>query len=82
MLESIFSFYLGLIIGNLLRTKIAWFLIFFFEFLNFVIYSPFTQIGSSGVRSSMQYKKLLMVLKNIQIGILLGFFLDAFKVGS
>ena len=76
MIESIFSFYLGLIIGNLLRTKIAWFLIFFFEFLNFVIYSPLA------FSTSKKYKKLLMVLKNIQIGILLGFFLDAFKVGS
>nr|AYC64693.1 hypothetical protein Ycf20 [Halimeda minima] len=68
----IFSFYLGLIIGNLLRTKIAWFLIFFFEFLNFMIYSPSININ----------KKILIIFKNLQIGILLGFFLDAFKVGS
>ena len=72
MLESIVSFYLGLIIGNLLRTKIAWFLIFIFEFLNFIIYSPSLTIN----------QKVLTILKNIQIGILLGFFLDAFKVGS
>ena len=70
----IFSFYLGLIIGNLLRTKIAWFLIFFFEFLNFMIYSPYISININ--------KKILIIFKNIQIGILLGFFLDAFKVGS
>ena len=71
---EICSFYLGLIIGNLLRTKIAWFLIFCFEFLNFIIYSPST--------NKKEFKKVLTICKNIQIGILLGFFLDAFKVGS
>ena len=85
-LESACSFYFGLIIGNLfgtflnfLRNKIVWdgmlllIIVLFFEFFNFLIYKK-------SVVS--QYKKLFLLLKNFQIGILFGFFIDAFKVGS
>ena len=83
-LESICGFYFGFVIGNLfgtflsfLRNKIAWdgtillFLILFFEVVNFIIY-----------KKKILNKKLLIFIKNIQIGVLLGFFIDAFKVGS
>ena len=79
-LESACSFYFGLIIGNLfgtflnfLRKKIVWdgmlllLIVFFFEFFNFLIYKK-------------SVKKPF--LKNLQIGLLFGFFIDAFKVGS
>ena len=128
-LESACSFYLGFIIGNLfgtfldlLRNKIIWdgiiliTIIFFFEFLNFIIYnkkqarrwsakpptnafadSTFedfgvgfakrtsqrqTSIKAQGPSSKFQNKKRFIIFKNLQIGILFGLFLDAFKVGS
>lgn len=128
-LESACSFYLGFIIGNLfgtfldlLRNKIIWdgiiliMIIFFFEFINFIIYKqarrsagsapPFDDeesrqqdLGRTTIWSPLgtnrqrprkaqapsfkfQNKKLLIILKNFQIGILFGFFIDAFKVGS
>ena len=89
-LESSCSFYLGFLIGNLfgtflnfLRNKIIWdgiillIIILFFEFINFIIYKK-----KNFITSIFQNKKLLIILKNLQIGILLGFFIDAFKVGS
>lgn len=101
-LESACSFYLGFIIGNLfgtfldlLRNKIIWdgiiliTIIFFFEFLNFIIYNKKqarrrgrTPIKAQGPSSKFQNKKLFIIFKNLQIGILFGLFLDAFKVGS
>ena len=114
-LESACSFYLGFIIGNLfgtfldlLRNKIIWdgiiliTIIFFFEFLNFIIYNKkqarrstgsdppttfatFEDWSGSPIKAqapSFQNKKLFIIFKNLQIGILFGFFLDAFKVGS
>lgn len=127
-LESACSFYLGFIIGNLfgtfldlLRNKIIWdgiiliTIIFFFEFINFIIYNkkqaqrwagsapPFDEesrqqdLGRTTIWSPLgtnrrrkarapsfkfQNQKLLIILKNFQIGILFGFFIDAFKVGS
>ena len=77
-LESLCVFYLSFLIGNsfgtfliFLREKVFWdgvvliLFIFFFEFLNFLI-----------------YKKKASWLINLQLGILFGFFIDAFKVGS
>ena len=95
-LESACSFYLGFIIGNLfgtfldlLRNKIIWdgiiliTIIFFFEFLNFIIYNKKKLVGGEAVaRSKFPNKKRQIILKNLQIGILFGFFIDAFKVGS
>nr|AYC63924.1 hypothetical protein Ycf20 [Flabellia petiolata] len=83
-LISVCYFYLGFVLGNLFgtflnffRNKIIWdgailfIIILIFETLNFFIYNR-----------KLLNKKLLIILKNIQIGILLGFFIDAFKVGS
>nr|YP_009519437.1 hypothetical protein Ycf20 [Rhipiliopsis peltata]AYC65509.1 hypothetical protein Ycf20 [Rhipiliopsis peltata] len=83
-LESICTFYISFLIGNsfgtfliFMRKKIIWdgailiLLILFFELLNSIIY-----------KKKNWNKKLLIIFKNIQIGILLGFFIDAFKVGS
>nr|YP_009518896.1 hypothetical protein Ycf20 [Boodleopsis pusilla]AYC64868.1 hypothetical protein Ycf20 [Boodleopsis pusilla] len=85
-LESACSFYFGLIFGNLfgtflnfLRNEIVWdgtvllIIILFFEFFNYCIYKKNPIKGSF---------RCLILLKNFQIGILLGLFIDAFKVGS
>lgn len=94
-LESACSFYLGFIIGNLfgtflnfLRNKIIWdgiiliIIIFFFEFLNFIIYHKKQLAPQEPSIPKFMNKKLFIILKNLQIGILFGFFIDAFKVGS
>lgn len=83
-LESICSFYLGFYLGNLfssllnnIRNKIIWdgiillIIIYILETFNYIIYLK-----------KFKNKKLLIILKSLQIGILLGFFIDAFKVGS
>lgn len=93
-LESACSFYLGFIIGNIfgtflnfLRNKIIWdgiiliIIIFFFEFLNFIIYNQ-KQLAPPLSIPKFMNKRLLIIFKNLQIGILFGFFIDAFKVGS
>nr|YP_009472606.1 hypothetical protein [Rhipilia penicilloides]ARO74304.1 hypothetical protein [Rhipilia penicilloides] len=77
-LESACSFYFGLIFGNLfgtlLKNTIVWNgtvfggMILFLEFLNSLLYQKKTV--------------LLRLLKNVQIGLLLGLLIDAFKVGS
>lgn len=94
-LESACSFYLGFIFGNIfgtflnfLRNKIIWdgiiliIIIFFFEFLNFIIYNKKQLAPQASSIPKFLNKKLLIILKNFQIGILFGFFIDAFKVGS
>lgn len=94
-LESACSFYLGFIIGNLfgtflnfIRNKMIWdgmilmTIIFVFEFLNFIIYNKTQFSDFYKLKPKFQNKKLLIILKNLQIGILFGFFIDAFKVGS
>ena len=94
-LESACSFYLGFIIGNLfgtflnfLRNKIIWdgiiliIVIIFFEFLNYIIYNKKRFAVQVPSILKFQNKKLLIIFKNIQIGILFGLFIDAFKVGS
>lgn len=65
-----------------------------FEFLNFLIYQKKGSFGAADWRVSQrglpngppsfpfQKKKLFIILKNFQIGLLLGLFIDAFKVGS
>ena len=78
------SLYSGFILGNLfgtflnlLRTQITWdfslliIIILTFELLNYFIYTK-----------EFFNKILLIILKNLQIGLLFGFFIDAFKVGS
>nr|AYC64335.1 hypothetical protein Ycf20 [Pseudochlorodesmis sp. HV01306a] len=78
------SLYCGFILGNLfgtflnlLRTKITWdfniliIIIFIFEILNYFIY-----------KKKIFNTVILIILKNFQIGLLFGFFIDAFKVGS
>ena len=72
-------------------------IILLFEFLNFIIYKKKGFCGISDVprcvrrgknlppspsSSKFQNKKLFIILKNLQIGILFGLFIDAFKVGS
>nr|AYC65778.1 hypothetical protein Ycf20 [Udotea sp. TZ0819] len=77
-----FSF--GFLIGNLfgtflvfLRNQFLWdgivllIILILFEILNFLI---------ANTRFISQFFK--KILKSVQIGILLGFFIDAFKVGS
>lgn len=85
-LESACSFYSGLIFGNLsgiflnfLKNKIVWdgivliIIILFFELLNYLIYNK------KQIKGSFRF---FVILKNFQIGALLGLFIDAFKVGS
>lgn len=82
--ESIFNFYLGFFLGNLfsnllnnIRNKIIWdgiillIIVYILETFNYTIY-----------KKNPKNKKLPSILKSLQIGILLGFFIDAFKVGS
>lgn len=68
-------------------------IIFFFEFLNFFIYHPKPARPPTGVPyqrgpaptssiSKFPNPKRFIILKNLQIGILFGLFIDAFKVGS
>ena len=77
-------FYFGFLIGNLfgtflrfLRNQFLWdgtvllIILILFEILNFLI--------SNKTFINQFCKK---ILKNIQFGIFLGFFIDAFKVGS
>lgn len=91
-LKSTCSFYFGFVIGNLfgtflnfLRNKIFWdgmillIIISFLELINFFIYN------TKHFRKSifkLNYRKILIVFKNFQIGTLFGLFIDAFKVGS
>nr|YP_009130539.1 hypothetical chloroplast RF20 [Tydemania expeditionis]CEO91069.1 hypothetical chloroplast RF20 [Tydemania expeditionis] len=46
-------------------------MVLIFEILNFMVYNK-----------RLLNNPLLIILKNIQLGVLLGFFIDAFKVGS
>ena len=91
-LESICSFYFGFVIGNLfgtflnfLRNKIFWdgmillITILFLELMNFFIYNP-KQFRKPTFK--LNYRRILIVFKNFQIGTLFGLFIDAFKVGS
>nr|YP_009519078.1 hypothetical protein Ycf20 [Callipsygma wilsonis]AYC65030.1 hypothetical protein Ycf20 [Callipsygma wilsonis] len=79
-LKYVCTFYLSFIFGSLFGTFLIFFrkniiwdgiilflLILNFEYLNFLIYRK---------------KKYIKIFKNIQIGLLIGFFIDAFKVGS
>nr|YP_009519642.1 hypothetical protein Ycf20 [Udotea flabellum]AYC65691.1 hypothetical protein Ycf20 [Udotea flabellum] len=81
---SICCFYLGFLIGNLfgtflnfLRNQVIWdgaillIILLLFELLNFLIYNK-----------KFLNKYFQKIFKNVQLGILLGFFIDAFKVGS
>nr|AYC63822.1 hypothetical protein Ycf20 [Dichotomosiphon tuberosus] len=81
--KSLLSLYLGFFIGNFFGTFfkniyefLLWdgfiiiFLNLFLEFINNIIY----KINKKNI--------FLKILKNIKIGILIGFFIDAFKVGS
>lgn len=91
-LQSTCSFYFGFVLGNLfgtflnfLRNKIVWdgmilfITILFLELMNFLIYNP-KNFRKSTLK--LNYRKILIVFKNFQIGTLFGLFLDAFKVGS
>ena len=91
-LESTCSFYFGFVIGNLfgtflnfLRNKIFWdgmilfITLVFLELMNFIIYNP---KNFRKLTFQLNYRKILIVFKNFQIGTLFGLFLDAFKVGS
>nr|YP_009306350.1 hypothetical protein [Caulerpa cliftonii]AOP19254.1 hypothetical protein [Caulerpa cliftonii] len=91
-LESCCSFYLGLIFGNLFGTIlvfikiwdgiILFFLIGFFEYLNFKIYNKSLNQLKRLRPSNPILKRTHKMIQNIQLGLLLGFFIDAFKVGS
>ena len=111
-LDSSCSFYLGFICGNIfgtflifLRNRVIWdgvlffFLIVFFEILNFFIYkqmrfrllATFRDFSKSlkgpptrsvGGGPALRQRRIVFILKNFQTGILFGFFIDAFKVGS
>ena len=91
-LESTCSFYFGFVIGNLfgtflnfLRNKIFWdgmilfITLVFLELMNFIIYNP---KNFRKLTFQLNYRKILIVFKNFQIGTLFGLFIDAFKVGS
>nr|YP_009472814.1 hypothetical protein [Caulerpa manorensis]ARO74509.1 hypothetical protein [Caulerpa manorensis]ARR28384.1 hypothetical chloroplast RF20 [Caulerpa okamurae] len=90
--QSSCSFYFGLICGNLfgtflvfIRTLIGnWdglillFLILFFEFLNIQT----IKISNKKTQFALKRTRVIIIIQNIQLGLLLGFFIDAFKVGS
>lgn len=80
------SLYFGFVIGNLfgtflifLRNTIIWdgmsliFIILFLEIINSIIYN---------IKLKKKRFLFFLILRNFQIGLLLGFFIDAFKVGS
>ena len=86
---SIIFFYFGFLIGNLFGTflnslrnrfleniTVLFSILILFEILNYLIYDKrfFNKFNS--------LKNLQYSLKNLQFGILLGFFIDAYKIGS
>lgn len=95
-LLSIFSIFFGFILGNIFGTFLNYFrnffnldifiilsLLFVFETINYTNYS------AQNLQSPFMFifiidenKSLLKILNYIKIGIMLGFFIDAFKVGS
>lgn len=92
---KLISFFIGFVIGNLFGTIIIFLrsnficdsftlliFIIFFEIINFIIYSKECNFLLINKTKLKPFQKLLIVFKNIQIGILFGFFIDAFKVGS
>lgn len=89
-LSFLFSLFLGFFIGNLFGTLVdsirklniadsllILILIFLNEFANFIIYNK----GKNKKNSPFKIK-LYNLLNAFKIGILLGFFIDSFKVGS
>ena len=90
LLQACCSFYFGLIFGNLFGTFlfylriifkgwdniILFFLILLFEFLNNKVY-----FCDKNLISFNRINKIV-IIQNIQLGLLFGFFIDAFKVGS
>ena len=82
---SIIFFYFGFLIGNLFGTflnslrnrfleniTVLFSILILFEILNYLIYD----------KRFNSLKNLQYSLKNLQFGILLGFFIDAYKIGS
>ena len=53
--------------------------ILFLELMNFFFYNP-KQFRKPTFK--LNYRRILIVFKNFQIGTLFGLFIDAFKVGS
>ena len=77
--QFIFSFIIGNLFGtflNFLRNQLIWdgiilvIVLVLFEIVNFIIHNKYIN------------PILAILLKNSQFGLLLGFFIDAYKVGS
>lgn len=89
-LSFLFILFLGFFLGNLFGTLVdsirqlnvadsilIFIIIFLNELVNFTVYGP----GKSKFNSTFMIK-LYNLLNIFKIGILLGFFIDSFKVGS
>lgn len=93
----LFSLLLGFLVANIfgtflgvLRNAIAWDgfvilgIVFFVEVTNYVIYHPLKnrsqQIASDAIKTNKEVT--CRIVNSFKIGLLLGFFVEAFKVGS
>nr|YP_009519241.1 hypothetical protein Ycf20 [Caulerpa verticillata]AYC65140.1 hypothetical protein Ycf20 [Caulerpa verticillata] len=93
-LECCCSFYFGLIFGNLFGTFLNFFRVFLgdslillclilcFELFNISIIKTKYSQSSDIVNKENKIAKAIIIIQNIQLGVLLGFFVDSFKVGS
>nr|AYJ22355.1 hypothetical protein Ycf20 [Avrainvillea sp. HV04061] len=81
--NSLLSLYFGFFIGNffgafltILRSFGLWDGI---SILSFILFAEFC---NSIIYKNIKINIFIKILKNIKIGLLIGFFIDAFKVGS
>ena len=93
LLSLLFGFLLANIFGTflgVLRNAIAWDgfvilgILFFVEVTNYLIYHPLKSRSHQIAFDSAKRKKEMMyrIVNSFKIGLLLGFFVEAFKVGS
>jgi len=92
----LFFLLIGFVFGNIFGTFLTFFrsicgwdgfivflVLIFFEFSNFLIYiKPRNPFYFSKFFLQLKNKNFYYILNNFKIGIMLGFFVDAFKVGS
>nr|ARQ82194.1 hypothetical protein [Avrainvillea mazei] len=81
--KSLLSLYFGFFIGNffgafltILRQFGLW------DGISILIFILFAEFCNSIIYKTTKSNIFIKILKNIKIGLLIGFFIDAFKVGS
>ena len=92
---ALFTLFFGFLIGNLfgtflntIRSFIFWdgliifIILFIMELLNFFLYNKYKRVIYQKISYYPNNQIILKSLNYLKIGIMFGFFIDAFKVGS